>query len=63
MTIECLEALLARAQEMLATATGLPRGPSREYALETIRQYVSDIAIAMDVVESTYKQAYKRTSA
>jgi hypothetical protein len=60
MTIECLEALLARAQEMLATATGLPRGPSREYALETIRQYV---AIAMDVVESTYKQAYKRTSA
>jgi len=48
---------------MLATASGLPRGPSREYALETIRQYVSDIAIAMDVAESTYKQADKPTSA
>jgi hypothetical protein len=52
MTVECLEALLAKAQDMLVTAAGLPRGPSREYALETVRQYVSHIAVAMDVVES-----------
>lgn len=51
MTIDCLRALLAQAQDMLATAASLPQGPSRQYALETIRGFVSDIAKEMDVVE------------
>jgi hypothetical protein len=55
MTVECLKDLLARAQDMLATATKLPPGPSRKYAFETIRGYVSEIAKAMDVVESRNK--------
>ena len=51
MTLEYLQTLLTTAEDMLATASTLPEGASRDDALLTVRAYVSNIALLIDAVE------------
>jgi hypothetical protein len=53
MTVDYLQMLLATAQDMLATTTTLPRGASRDDAIQMIREYVSNIALLMNAIEIT----------
>jgi hypothetical protein len=55
MTVEYLQVLLATAEEMLATASTLPEGASRDDALQMVRAYVSNIALLMNAVELSLK--------
>ena len=51
MDIEYLRALMATAEEMIATITILPESAGRDNALQMIRGYVSNIALLMDAIE------------
>ena len=51
MTVEYLQALLATAEDMLATTTTLPTGANRDEAIQMIREYVSSIALLMNAIE------------
>ena len=50
MSIEYLQVLLATAEEMLATASGLPESAGRDDALQMVRVYLSNIALLMNAV-------------
>jgi hypothetical protein len=51
MSVEYLKALLAMAEEMLATTSRLPSGPDRNEAVQMLRRYISDIALLMNAIE------------
>jgi hypothetical protein len=51
MSIEYLMELLATAEEMIATASTLPKSANRDEAIQTIRAYISNIALLMNALE------------
>ena len=55
MSIEYLKALLATAEEMLATAGTLPDGAGRDQALQMVRDYLFDVERLMNAVELALK--------
>jgi hypothetical protein len=59
MSVEYLKALLAMAEEMLATASRLPSGPDRNEAVQILRRYISDFAVLMNAIEIGLKAKVK----
>ena len=51
MTVEYLKVLLATADEMLATASTLPKSAARNDALQIVRDYLLNIALLMNATE------------
>ena len=60
MSIEYLQALLATAEDMLATASSLPDGARRDDGLQMVRAYLSNIALLMTAVELGLKAGVSR---
>ena len=56
MTVEYVKTLLAMAEDMLAIATTLPSGPTRTDAVQTIRDYVANIALLINAIEIGLKE-------
>ena len=48
MSVKDIKALLARGENLLATAEKLPSGPDRNDALQMIRKFAAEIADRMD---------------
>jgi hypothetical protein len=52
MEVEYLKVLLAAAEEMLISASNLPKSSSRTGALQMVQAYVSNIALLMNAIEA-----------